>query len=88
MGALSLVDATVLLLASHTGIVWVAYGAHIIYRSSFAFVITMALTKVAVSLFAFQIGQVLFDHDLCENNQSAQPAYVAEMHPWVSLWRK
>ena len=42
MGALSLVDAIVLLVASHTGIVWVAYGAHIIYRSSFAFVITIA----------------------------------------------
>ena len=24
---------------------------------------------------------MLFDHDLCENNQSAQVAYAAEMHP-------
>ena len=24
---------------------------------------------------------MLFDHDLCENNQSAQAAYAAEMHP-------
>ena len=27
---------------------------------------------------------MLFDHDLCENNQSAQEAYAAEMHPKFS----
>lgn len=42
MGVLSLVDAIMLLLASHTGIIWVAYGAHIAYRSSYAFIITIA----------------------------------------------
>ncbi len=27
---------------------------------------------------------MLFDHDLCENNQSAQAAYAAKMHPRFS----
>lgn len=42
MGVLSLVDALMLLLASHTQIIWIAYGAHVVYRSSYAFVITIA----------------------------------------------
>jgi len=46
-----------------------------------SFVITIALTKVTALLFAFRGGYVPFDHDLYENNQSAQAAHAAGMHP-------
>ena len=42
MGVLSMVDCLMLLLASHISINWIAYGAHIIYRSTYSFVITIA----------------------------------------------
>ena len=42
MGMLSLVDCLMLLLASYISISWIAYGAHIVYRSSYSFVITIA----------------------------------------------
>lgn len=42
MGTLSLLAAIVLMVSSYTELVWLAYCCHILYRSSYAFVITIA----------------------------------------------
>lgn len=42
MGGLSLIATIVLFISSYSHIVYVAYACHVIYRSTFAFVITIA----------------------------------------------
>ena len=42
MGSLSLIATVVLFISSYSRIVYVAYACHVIYRSTFAFVITIA----------------------------------------------
>lgn len=42
IGVLCLVDSIMLLIASDTQIVWIAYLCHILYRTTFAFLITIA----------------------------------------------
>lgn len=42
MGGLAMVDCLMLLLASHINIIWIAYAAHVLYRSTYAFIITIA----------------------------------------------
>ena len=42
IGLLCLADSIMLLIASHSGTVWVAYLCHILYRTTYAFLITIA----------------------------------------------
>lgn len=42
IGLLCLVDSIMLLIASNTEVVWIAYLCHILYRTTFAFLITIA----------------------------------------------
>lgn len=42
MGSLSLLATVVLFISSYSHVVYVAYACHVIYRSTFAFVITIA----------------------------------------------
>ena len=41
IGIFSLIQSMLLLISSNTRIIWVAYGNHVIYRASFAFMITI-----------------------------------------------
>jgi thiamine transporter 2/3 len=42
MGSLSLLAAIVLMVSSYTGYVWLAYMCHVMFRSTYAFIITIA----------------------------------------------
>ena len=42
IGALCLVDSVMLIISAHSDTVWVAYLCHILYRSTYAFLITIA----------------------------------------------
>lgn len=57
MGSLSLLATITLLIASYSRIIYVAYAAHVLYRSTYAFVITIArwveLLGVVILLFEF-----------------------------------
>jgi thiamine transporter 2/3 len=48
MGSLSLLAAIVLMVSSYTGYVWLAYMCHVMFRSTYAFIITIASSQIAV----------------------------------------
>lgn len=50
IGCLSLLDSAVLFIAASTKLLWLAYICHILYRTTYAFLITIASTQLAYAI--------------------------------------
>lgn len=58
IGIFSLIQSILLIISSHTRIIWVAYGNHVIYRASFAFMITIVSSQLAIQLNSESYGLI------------------------------